>query len=90
MARKARAPPAQPQPLPPPLPPERRTVGQLVAETIRFYQHHFFQTLPLGLSFAALTQLTVAFGHRQTEPYRASAAAGATTSRRRSSAAEWR
>jgi hypothetical protein len=59
----------QPQPLPPPLPPERRSVGQLVAETIRFYQHHFFQTLPLGLSVAALTQLTVAFGDRQVEPH---------------------
>ena len=68
MARKARRAPRQPQPLPPPLPPERRSVGQLVAETIRFYQHHFFQTVPLGLSVAALSQLTVAFGHRQTEP----------------------
>ena len=62
-------PPRRPQPLPPPLPPEERSVGQLVAETIRFYQHHFFQTIPLGLSVAALTQLTVAFGHHRTEPY---------------------
>jgi hypothetical protein len=54
--------------LPPPLPPHRRSVGQLVAETIRFYQHHFWQTIPLGLSVAALTQLTVAFGHRRVEP----------------------
>ena len=68
MARKGRRAPRQPQPLPPPLPPEDRTVGQLVAETIRFYQHHFWQTLPLGLSVAALTQLTVAFGHRSKEP----------------------
>jgi hypothetical protein len=68
MARKGRRAPRQPQPLPPPLPPERRSVGQLVAETIRFYQHHFWRTLPLGLSVAALTQLTVAFGHRHTEP----------------------
>jgi len=60
--------PRRPEPLPPPLPPERRSVGQLVAETIRFYQHRFFQTLPLGLSVAALTQLTVAFGHHETEP----------------------
>ena len=67
-ASKRRRPPRQPQPLPPPLPPEERSVGQLVAETIRFYQHHFFQTLPLGLSVAALTQLTVAFGHRRVEP----------------------
>jgi hypothetical protein len=61
-ASKRRRPPRQPQPLPPPLPPEERSVGQLVAETIRFYQHHFFQTLPLGLSVAALTQLAVAYG----------------------------
>jgi hypothetical protein len=67
-AGKRRRAPRQPQPLPPPLPPEERSVGQLVAETIRFYQHHFFQTLPLGLSVAALTQLTVAFGHRRIEP----------------------
>jgi hypothetical protein len=67
-AGKKRRPPRQPQPLPPPLPPEERSVGQLIAETIRFYQRNFFQTLPLGLSVAALTQLTVAFGHRRTEP----------------------
>jgi hypothetical protein len=65
VARRAR--PA-PQPLPPPLPPESRTVGQLVAETIGFYRHHFFRTLPLGLSVAALTQLTVAFGRHYAEP----------------------
>ena len=56
------------QPLPPPLPAGSRTIGQLVAETIRFYQHHFFQVLPLGLSVAALTQLTFAFGRRHVEP----------------------
>src|SRR6185437_4316839 len=67
-ASKRRRPPRQPQPLPPPLPPEERSVGQLVAETIRFYRHHFFQVLPLGLSVAALTQLTVAFGHRPVRP----------------------
>jgi hypothetical protein len=65
VARRAK--PA-PQPLPPPLPPESRTIGQLVAETIGFYRHHFFQTLPLGLSVAALTQLTVAFGRHHVEP----------------------
>jgi hypothetical protein len=68
MVRKGRRPPRRPEPLPPPLPPEERSVGQLVAETIRFYQQHFFQALPLGLSVAALTQLTVAFGHRRVEP----------------------
>jgi hypothetical protein len=65
MAQKTRRRPRRPpEPLPPPLPPESRTVGQLVAETVAFYRHHFFQVLPLGLSVAAMTQLTVAFGHR--------------------------
>lgn len=66
MARRGRA--RTPEPLPPPLPPETRTVGQLVAETVRFYGAHFFRTLPLGLSVAALTQLTVAFGRRHVHP----------------------
>jgi hypothetical protein len=37
------------RPLPPPLPPERRTVGQLVGEAIRFYQRHFWSSLGLGV-----------------------------------------
>jgi len=69
MARKGRRPPRAQQPLPPPLPPERRTVGQLVAETIRFYGQHFFQVLPLGVSVAALTQLTFPFGHKPVHVY---------------------
>jgi hypothetical protein len=57
------------EPLPPPLPPEKRTIGQLVAETVQFYRHRFFQTLPLGLSVAVLTQTVVWFnrGTRVTE-----------------------
>ena len=47
-------------PLPPPLPPATRTVGQLVAETIRLYGRRFWLVLPLGLSVAALDE--VAFG----------------------------
>jgi hypothetical protein len=35
---------------PPPLPPERRTVGQLIAESIRLYYLRFWQALPLGLA----------------------------------------
>lgn len=35
--------------LPPPLPPETRTVGQLVAETIRIYQHNFWRSLATGV-----------------------------------------
>jgi hypothetical protein len=50
-----------PEPLPPPLPPGERTVGQLVAETIRLYGSHFWLALPLGLSIALLDQL--ALGH---------------------------
>ncbi len=60
--------PRKPEPRPEPLPPERRTLGQLVAETIAFYQRNFFQSLPLGVSVAALTQLTFPFGRHITEP----------------------
>ncbi len=45
--------------LPPPLPPEKRTVGQLVAETIRFYGDHFWRALALGLPVAIADQLSV-------------------------------
>ncbi len=40
---------------PPPLPPETRTVGQLVAETIRLYGRRFWRSLALGLPPAVLT-----------------------------------
>jgi hypothetical protein len=43
--------------LPPPLPPAERTVGQLVAETIRAYGAHFWRALPLGIPVAIATQL---------------------------------
>jgi hypothetical protein len=43
--------------LPPPLPPGERTVGQLVAETIRAYGRHFWRALPLGIPVAVATQL---------------------------------
>lgn len=46
-------------PLPPPLPPAVRTVGQLVAESIRLYGRHFLRALPLGLVVAAVNQLTL-------------------------------
>jgi hypothetical protein len=45
--------------LPPPVPPAERTVGQLVAETIRAYGAHFWRALPLGLPFAAATQISL-------------------------------
>jgi hypothetical protein len=45
--------------LPAPLPPEKRTVGQLVAEAIRFYGDHFWRALPLGIPLAIADQLSV-------------------------------
>jgi hypothetical protein len=41
--------------LPPPLPPETRTVGQLVAESVRLYQRRFWPSLALGISTAIVT-----------------------------------
>lgn len=69
MARKGRITPRTPEPLPEPLPPDKRTIGQLVAETVNFYRHHFFQALPLGIAFAAVTQLTAVFVRDPEEPY---------------------
>lgn len=43
------------EPLPEALPPERRTVGQLVAESIRFYGDNFLRCLLLGVPPAALS-----------------------------------
>jgi len=45
--------------LPPPLPPAERTVGQLVAETIRAYGERFWRVLPLGIPLAVVDQLSV-------------------------------
>jgi hypothetical protein len=42
------------RPLPEPLPPETRTIGQLVAETIRLFGNNFWRALPLGLPLAIL------------------------------------
>jgi len=51
MARRKRR--RGPQPTPPPLPPATRTVGQLVAETIRLYGRSFWRSLALGIAPAA-------------------------------------
>jgi hypothetical protein len=59
--------------LPPPLPPETRTVGQLVAETIRAYGERFWRVLPLGLPLAVLDE--VAAGRSATVRLAAFAAA---------------
>jgi hypothetical protein len=44
--------------LPEPAPPGARTIGQLVAETIRAYGDNFLRALPLGLPLAVVTQVT--------------------------------
>jgi hypothetical protein len=48
------------EPRPEALPPAQRTVGQLVAESIRFYGGRFWAVLPLGLAFVLLD--AVGFG----------------------------
>jgi len=58
MARRSR-PVGDKAPLPAPLPPETRTVGQLVAETIRLYGERFWVSLPLGLPVAAVDQIVI-------------------------------
>jgi hypothetical protein len=62
MARAAR-PKAQ---HPAALPPERRTVGQLVAESIRLYGAHFARALPLGVVVAAANQATLGAEREET------------------------
>jgi hypothetical protein len=50
--------PRQGEPIPEPLPPATRTVGQLVAESIRLYGHRFWAVLPLGLAVVAINQVS--------------------------------
>lgn len=45
--------------LPAALPPAERTVGQLIAESIRAYGDRFWAVLPLGLPLALVDQLSV-------------------------------
>jgi len=45
--------------LPAALPPAERTVGQLIAETIRAYGDNFWRVLPLGIPIAASTQISL-------------------------------
>jgi hypothetical protein len=56
--RRARARREQ-EPLPPPLPHDQRTIGQLVAESIRLYGRRFWPALVLGLPVAAADQLAL-------------------------------
>ena len=46
---------------PPPLPPETRTVGQLVAETLKLYGDNPWRSLALGISVTVINQISV--GH---------------------------
>jgi hypothetical protein len=46
------------EPRPEALPPAERTVGQLIAESIRFYGENFFRALALGVAPALLTVMT--------------------------------
>ena len=48
--------------LPPPLPPEQRTIGQLIAESIRAYGQNFWRCLPLGVPLAVGDQLSAHHG----------------------------
>src|SRR5580765_4959836 len=47
-----------PQELPPPLPPAERTVGQVVAESLRLYGRRFWPSLALGVPIALLDQFS--------------------------------
>ena len=47
--------------LPPPLPPETRTVGQLVAETLKIYGDNLWASLALGISVTVINQISA--GH---------------------------
>jgi hypothetical protein len=49
------------KPLPPALPPETRTVGQLIAESLKLYGDHLWTSLALGLSVMVINQITA--GH---------------------------
>ena len=45
--------------LPAPLPPAERTVGQLIAESIRAYGNRFWALLPLGIPLAIADQVSI-------------------------------
>ena len=51
--------PKSSEPLPAALPPAERTIGQLVAETVRLYGRRFFAALPIGLPLVVADQLSL-------------------------------
>jgi hypothetical protein len=53
-------------PLPPPLPPETRTVGQLVAETIKLYGRHVWLALAIGLAPATIDLVATQLSRKAT------------------------
>jgi hypothetical protein len=61
MARQGRR--RELQPRPPALPPETRTVGQVVAETIRFYGGKFWRSLALGLPVGLIDLAAISLGY---------------------------
>ena len=61
MARQGRR--REPQPRPPALPPETRTVGQVVAETIRFYGGTFWRSLALGVPVGLIDLAAISLGN---------------------------
>ena len=50
--------------LPPPLPPETRTVGQLVAESLKVYGDNLWRSLALGRSVTVINQVAAGHGTR--------------------------
>jgi hypothetical protein len=56
--RRPRYPKAD-EPRPPALPPATQTVGQLVAETLRFYGSRFLAMLPLGIPLAIADEVAL-------------------------------
>ncbi len=66
-------------PLPPPLPPLTRTVGQLVAETLKIYGEHWKAALVVGLPPALLSAFAAGFSREQTLTIVPFAGAVATT-----------
>ena len=66
-------------PLPPPLPPLTRTVGQLVAETLKIYGEHWKAALVIGLPPALLSAFAAGFSREQSLTIVPFAGAVATT-----------
>jgi len=58
--------PSSSGPLPPPLPPVTRTIGQLVAETVKAYGEHWRAALVIGLPPALLSAGATGFSRAQT------------------------